>query len=129
MIVECKCYSNPLTTSELGKFAYDLLDIRANQDYKHAIGICLTNSTYGPGPKLISAAEDIAIAHFDHLSEDATVAFLLEDVIPWFVEPDKRLTGNLAFSGKTANFESSAALLYALGEFIEERYQGVIPRP
>ena len=121
VIVECKDHKGKVSTTGMGKFAYDLLDIRHSAGFEKAVGLFFTSHDYQPGSKLIAAAENIAIASFNHHEPEPNVCFLLEDSVEdWRGPIDPVFQGTLVLGHHVARFESSSDLFFVLGELVGE---------
>lgn len=123
VIVECKYHADPVSVVHLGKFAYDLLDIREHPQTRRAIGLFFARSGFQSGAKKIATAEEIAIAWFDPMKEGTTYGgFMTEDaIVPWSpAKPDQDgFAGELYLSGSRHPFYfvSPASLLHILASF------------
>lgn len=118
VIVECKYHKDAIDVGVFNKFAYDLLDIRANPDFGDSVGIMFAKTGFQEGAKLVAKSDYIGIAVFDHLILGSQLSFVTEEVSlseKLQDRPDLVFKGALAFGNFHGNFEDVIEFLNQFG--------------
>ena len=104
----------------MGKFAYDMLDIRARPEFENAVGVMVTTLGYQEGAKRIAIAEDIAIAVHGG-SEDGALMCLLEGKLPWLSDEEHWFSGQFFFRDRLVHYQTPGDFLVNLGDSLGRR--------